>query len=283
MSARRHVLTVCLLVSTLDGGLRSQAVEQRLRHEVLFDQALELAAVTNPSRDEPAALALLDTFVDAPLDAGVFAGRVVKSALLFRQRREAAASELMRKTLNELNAAQSPQREAPLSEVDADVAAIRTLLFRPLGDLSVYRDERGSAFTRFLATPPEFAVLSAGVTVTVVGAGTRVRTIRHALPDFPKAVYLDTDDLTRLNRIVAALGGIMDKWRVLVPFWNRFFPAAETWFYSLGPTSPAVNRIEFLDEARTRATAGVTIGNWGGVLVLEKVDGKWVAVRRTGS
>jgi len=269
----------------------------QLLNEIKFDQALDMAAVTNATRDEMAAIALLDGFIDQPIDAAVFSGRVAKSTLLVRQGRQAEAGDLLRMALRDRIAAQRSQREAPLSGVDADVAAIRTLVFRPLGDLPVYRGQGWNAFS-FPTTLPEFVVVNSGVTVATAGGDSRVRTVRHALPDLPQAVYLDEDDLGRLARIVTTLGGterreptqVMETpnqpvgmSRNLVAFWNTFFPArAGHWGGWELETYPQVSRIEFLDEARTRATAAVTIGFSGGVVILEKIDGKWAAVRMTG-
>ena len=269
----------------------------RLLNEIKFDQALDLAAVTNASRNEAAALTLLDSFTDAPMDAGVFAGRMAKSTLLVRQGRRDEAGELLRKAMRDQIAAQKSQRATPLTGVDADVAAIRTLVLRPLGDLPVYHGQGWNAFT-FSTALPEFVVVKSGVTVTLASGESRVRTVRHELPDLPQAVYLDEGDFERLARIVTTLGGterreptqVMETpnqpvgmSREVVAFWNTFFPSrAGHWGGWELATYPQVSRIEFLDEARTRATAAVTVGFSGGVVVLEKANGKWTAVRMTG-
>lgn len=44
-------------------------------------------------------------------------------------------------------------------------------------------------------------------------------------------------------------------------------------------TFPQISRITFLDAARTKALAAVTIGYSGGTVVLDKVDGRWIARR----
>ena len=228
-----------------------------------------------------------DAMVGAPLDAGVFAGRVARSALLFRQGDSRAATDLLRATMNRLIAAQRPLREAPLSGVDADVAAIRTVVFRPLGDLSVYCSQHWNAFT-FPGSMPEFVVLNPGVIVTLADATTSVRAVHHGMPDLPNAVYLDKEDLARLDRIIASIGGterreptqIMETpnqpigmSRNLVNFWNTLFPTRHGhWGGWVLESYPTVTRVEFLDEAHTRATAAVTIGYSGCAVVIEKRD-----------
>jgi len=46
-------------------------------------------------------------------------------------------------------------------------------------------------------------------------------------------------------------------------------------------TYPQVTQIEFVNAERTKANANVTIGYSGATVVLEKVNGKWHAVRLT--
>ena len=45
---------------------------------------------------------------------------------------------------------------------------------------------------------------------------------------------------------------------------------------------PQLDYVEFGNASRTEARAGVTIGYSGAVVVLEKVDGVWRALRLTG-
>jgi hypothetical protein len=100
-----------------------------------------------------------------------------------------------------------------------------------------------------------------------------------------------------LERIIPAIGGtatrartgVMDTFnqpagfaREIGSLWGEIFPTQPGhWGGTVLQTYPIVTRIEFLDDARTKTTALVTVGYSGATLVLEKVDGVWRAVRLT--
>ena len=63
---------------------------------------------------------------------------------------------------------------------------------------------------------------------------------------------------------------------------NQFFAARPGhWGGWVFQTYPMIDRIEFLNAERTKATAAVTIGYAGATVVLEKKDGAWVATALT--
>jgi hypothetical protein len=100
-----------------------------------------------------------------------------------------------------------------------------------------------------------------------------------------------------LTRMVAAIGGTARREptqvmetpnqpigvsRDIVSFWNEFFPTRPGhWGGWELETYPQITRIEFLDEARTKASVMVTVGYSGATVVMEKVDGVWKAIRLT--
>jgi hypothetical protein len=110
-------------------------------------------------------------------------------------------------------------------------------------------------------------------------------------------ILLDTNDLTLLSRVLPTLGGtkrrqpqqvmetpnqpVGDSMSIL-KFWNQFFPGRQGhWGGWELDTYPRVTKIEFLDAARTKAAAAVVLGYGGATVILEKIDGRWVAVRLT--
>ena len=68
----------------------------------------------------------------------------------------------------------------------------------------------------------------------------------------------------------------------ILSLFGRFFEARPGhWGGWELETYPQVTQIEFVNAERTKANANVTIGYSGATVVLEKVDGKWRAVRLT--
>lgn len=69
----------------------------------------------------------------------------------------------------------------------------------------------------------------------------------------------------------------------ILALWKKFFPARQGhWGGWVLRSYPIITRIEFLDEAHTRAAARVTIGYSGCVVVLEKRGDDWIAASLTG-
>ena len=68
----------------------------------------------------------------------------------------------------------------------------------------------------------------------------------------------------------------------ILALWNEFFPARPGHWGGFEFTSyPRLTRIRFLDAARTRAAADVTIGYSGATVVLEKRGTTWTPVKLT--
>jgi hypothetical protein len=106
-----------------------------------------------------------------------------------------------------------------------------------------------------------------------------------------RTIFLGADEQQGLARILARLGGT----RVGVPqsimivnapvggsmeilaLWKKFFPSRPGhWFGWEFTTYPQVTEVGFLDAARTRAVAKVTIGYSGATVLLEKRAGRWI-------
>ena len=63
-------------------------------------------------------------------------------------------------------------------------------------------------------------------------------------------------------------------------FWNSFFHTRQGhWGGWEVETYPVIHGINFLDDARTRASVPIVVGYSGATVILEKKDGVWVAIR----
>jgi hypothetical protein len=85
-----------------------------------------------------------------------------------------------------------------------------------------------------------------------------------------------------LQDMMAKLGGIQHhpRQQEVMQALNRFIPMLPGhWGGWMFATFPTVTHIEFLNAERTRATARFTVEYEGATVILEKVNGRWVAVR----
>ena len=205
------------------------------------------------------------------------------------------AEALLGKTLESWVTAQR-NLNPPLSSIDADVAEIRQVVFRPLGDLPIYRGSGWNAF-KFPATLPRFILVRADVAVKTSDGQVVRHTVYQRFPDLDHVLLLKSDELSVLVRLLPTIGGtkrrawtnametpnqpVGDSMQILALF-GRFFEARPGhWGGWELETYPHVTQIEFVNAERTKANANVTLGYSGATVVLEKVDGKWRAVRLT--
>src|SRR3954462_5614664 len=108
-------------------------------HRAQLELALDLAAVEGPHYDSAKAAAALDSLAKAPFDSFVAAGALAKAALMVTGGQSADAQALMATTLESWLKNQSDlTARGPAVGIDADIAEIRQVLFRPLGDISLY-------------------------------------------------------------------------------------------------------------------------------------------------
>ncbi len=268
-----------------------------LLHRAQLESALDLAAVEGAHYDPAKALAALDVITREPFDSFVATAAVAEAALKLTQGQSSEAETLMEKTLDSwLTTQRDLKRGVPLSGIDADVAEIRQVVFRPLGDLPFYRGSGWNAFN-FPAALPRFIVVRADVQVKTSDGQVVRHTVYQQFPDLDHVLILKSDELSLLARLLPTIGGtkrraptqimetpnqpIGDSMHILSLF-ERFFEARPGhWGGWELETYPQVTQIEFVNAERTKANANVTIGYSGGTVVLEKVDGKWRAVRLT--
>jgi Tetratricopeptide repeat len=268
-----------------------------LLHRAQIESALDLAAVEGAHYDPAKALAALHLITKQPLDSFVAIAAVAEAALKLTQGQSSEAEALMGKTLDAWVTTQRDLTgQPPKSSIDADVAEIRQVVFRPLGDLPLYGGSGWNAFD-FPAALPRFIVVRADVQVKTSDGQVGRHTLYQRFPDLDHVLLLKSDELSLLARLLSTIGGtkrrawtqvmetpnqpVGDSMQILSLF-GRFFEARPGhWGGWELETYPQVTQIEFVNTERTKANANVTIGYSGATVVLEKVDGKWRAVRLT--
>ena len=273
------------------------AEAQLLMHLAELESALDLAAVEGTHYDWTKAVAALESIPRKPFDSYVATAAIAKAALLVTAGQTDNAEKLMAKTLDAWVASQRELgARPPALSIEADIAEIRQVVFRPLGDLPVYGGKGWNAFT-FPDELPRFVVVRADLAVKTPDGQVGRYTVYQRFPDLGQVLMLTSDELLLVGRLVHTIGGtksrvprqvmetpnqpVGDSMQVLSLF-GRFFPARPGhWGGWELETYPQVTQIEFVNSERTKANASVTIGYSGATVVLEKIDGKWRAVRLT--
>lgn len=273
------------------------AEAQLLVHRAQLESALDLAAVEGAHYDRTKAVAALESITKEPFDSFVATAALAQAALLVTEGHPDDAEKLMAKTLDSWVASQRELAARPPAQgLDADIAEIRQVVFRPRGDLPVYGGTGWNAFG-FPDAPPRFIVVRSDLAVKTPDGQIARHTVYQRFPDLDQVLMLTSDELSLLARLMHTIGGtksrlprqvmetpnqpVGDSMQILSLF-GRFFPARPGhWGGWELETYPHVTQIEFVNAEHTKANANVTIGYSGATVVLEKIDGKWRAVRLT--
>jgi hypothetical protein len=275
-----------------------------LAHKARLHEALDLLNVEGQA-SEAAGIEALDALSREPYDFPVTAAKIARACVLLKQRRGEDAEALMRAALTEC-VRQQPARE-PVTALEKDVAAIRSLLFLPTGG-APYRDaaRRWNAFSWPSGLPP-FVLASAETRVKDATGRVVEVSLHQRYPGLDNVILLDADGLSFFTELMNKVGGTKKRaWTVdpqrdmqrgyletpnqpigpsmeLLRFLNTFFPARPGhWGGWVFLTYPDITEIEFTDAARAKARAKVTIGYSGCTVLLEKQDGAWKATGMTG-
>ena len=231
--------------TTLRGFLKSYPAStlageaRRLLHRAQLEQALDAAATDATAAGETTAIGQFDALLAEAADFSTVAAQLAKGAIPVRQANQAEAATVTRAALTSLLVVQAPLVDAPLRDpVDADVAELRRIVFRPMGDFPLLAGGQWNAFT-FPTTPPEFFVMQPDIVVRLAGQEPATRVVYQRLPDLKNVLFISADEQAVLARMVAAIGGnqrraptqIMETpnqpvglSRDIVTFWNGFFP-----------------------------------------------------------
>ncbi len=211
-----------------------------LRHRAELESALDLAAVEGAHYDRIKAVAALEAITKEPFDSYVATAALAKAALLVTEGHSDDAEKLIAKTLDSWVASQRElAARPPATTFEADIAEIRQVVFRPLGDLPVYGGKGWNAF-RFPDALPRFVVVRADVAVKTPDGQVSRHTVYQRFPDLGQVLMLTSDELSLVARLVPTIGGtksraprhvmetpnqpVGDSMQVLSLF-GRFFPA----------------------------------------------------------
>lgn len=286
-------------MAPLDGFIRQHhdspraAQARELVVHAKFELALQQGAAEAGEQGKRAALAALDAAAAQPYGFSVFAAHIARATLYEMTGSSSRATELMSEALaqwHEHGAALFARR--PATALQRDVMEIRDVVFQP------NEQSRRPEFRHLRSSdsPPPYFVVTPHVRVTLHD-DSKVRVeAASRLCTRPGALLLDDEQLSVLERILRGLGGT--KRRVpqsimatpnqpagdvehILKFWNRFFTMGPGhWGGWILQTFPIVNRITFIDPARTRGGAEIRTGYEGTTQLLAKEGGKW---RVTGS
>jgi tetratricopeptide (TPR) repeat protein len=261
-----------------------------LLHRAQLELALDLASAEGPHYDKAKAAAALDRMAKEPFDAVVATAALAKALLMATDGRDGDAEALMARTLDSWGASQHDLTAQPPAEgIDADIAEIRQVVFRPLGDLPVY-----AGHFRFPTALPRSIVVSPDLQVKTSDGQVRRHTVYQTFPDLDHVLFLTSDEARLLARLLPTIGGTGRRAPArdtqtpnqpsgtsvnIFSFWTRFFPAHGQRLGWEFETYPTVTQIEFVDAERTKANVSVVLGYEGATVVLENSNGKWRAVR----
>lgn len=117
--------------------------------------------------------------------------------------------------------------------------------------------------------------------------------MHQIFPGLDNVLFADQERLAILRDIMIGLGGTRKRepgsafevpnqpvgpFMTILPLFNKFFPAVPGhwggWELS---TYPVITRIECTNKEQTKALVSITIGYGGTDVLMEKVDGKWLA------
>lgn len=272
-------------------------VARLLTHRTQLAAALHRADALTPDRDDVAALAMLEQIGQETPDAAVFTARVARATLLALRGDPASGATEMRGALDAWLVDQQPPTAPPAAgTLAADVLAIRAAVFLPLGG-GLYADQRWNAF-RFPSEPPAYMIVDPAVAVKLPGGATAEVILRQPIGGYRSLIFATADEIEGLTDVIRKLGGPargqpaqvmatpnqpVGRSRAIQDFWNRFFPMRQGhWSGWELETYPTITDVEFLDDARTKAAARVTIGYSGGTVLLEKTPDGWRATEMTG-
>ncbi len=280
-----------MLVRFPNSPLASEARGLSSRSKV--EAALALADVNRPNPDERAALGLLESVAQTPLDANVIAARIMRSIFLLLHGHEADASALLAASLDQWHTRQPLKR--PANPLEQDVAGIRRAVFLPRGG-EIYGRGRWNAF-EWTASAPPFMLVNSDLNVKLHDGEAVKVSLTEPLADAGKLLFFDTETIDLLERMLSSLGGtkrrepahimetpnqpVGDSTTILA-LWQRFFPARPGhWGGWELETYPVITEIHFTNAARNKASVKVTIGYSGATVEMEKEAGRWIARRLT--
>lgn len=263
-----------------------------LAHRARLEHALSLASLDNAKRDAAAAIVELEALSDETVSFPAIAAQITRATMRATGGGAEDADSLMTSALNTWRTQQPTSPAPPSGSLEADLAAIRSVVFAPLGG-GVYIKGRWNAFD-FPSTLPSFLIVNPSMQVILNDGAVQRVSLRRPIAGFSNVLYLDDEQLDLMDRMIRSLGGtgrrqptqIMETPNQPVgravdvrAYWNRFFPMRQGhWFGWVFQTYPIIRDVTFQNAQRTRAAVRVEVGYSGGTVVLEKQQGVWRAI-----
>jgi hypothetical protein len=255
-----------------------------------LEAALTLAETSNPKADLDAALKELDALSSGPFATARGMAGIVAATIRLLQGRTAEADTAMTASLQRW--ARDGTRGGtppPAGSLEQAALAVRDAVVLPTNRGSLGSGWNGLESTT-AASP--FVVAPAVLRVREAGSNAWVNVdVSRQPPGLTNVVFISTDDIASLTRVVSRLGGTRRRQptaimevpnqpigdaQTIIRWWNRFFPARPGhWAGFEMTTYPAFSSIEFTNAERSRAVVPVTMGYSGADVVLEKVNGVW--------
>jgi tetratricopeptide (TPR) repeat protein len=265
-----------------------------LLHRTQLEKALDLANDERSATNAAAAATMLDALEREPFDVAVAAARIARASLLSTQGKSKAAEAAMSSALTDWLQRQTLQQ--PGTPIERDVAAIREVVFKPMGG-GIFAEAGGRNAFEWPGRLPRFLVIDPEVELKLPSGDTTSVSIAAAIPGLDNVLYADSTVLSLLDMTLNSLGGTRRRQSTpimetpnqpvgqsmkIIALWTKFFPARPGHWGGWEFTSyPRLTRIEFLDAAHTKAAAAVTVGYSGATIVLEKQGATWKLVKVT--
>ena len=278
-----------------DGATETEA--RALRHRAELELILERLTAAGTKPDDAAALTALEALAGEPFDASVGAAGLAHAMLVFQLGRGADARAHFKSALDAWLVDQAPLRSQAPTPIDADVAALREVVFQPTGKLAILNQAK--SLSQEFPSDVSFVIVRPEVTVKTADGHVSSRLLYQQFSDFGQALFFTREEQLLIVRVLLAVGKLVppgakpDPERGLQSPQNPFDPIALVReFLPIRATSlrewsaerklethPTIGVIEFTNPQRTRANVGVAFGWIGATIMLEKVDGKWRALR----
>ena len=268
-----------MLVDYPQSALAGEA--RRLSHRAPLAEAVDLARLSNPRRDDAAALATLAALAREPSDDVIPVVQAVRATMMARQGQKDEAASLMVAALRDWPRQQPPTRPSSLpADIARDVADIRTQVFERENPSAPWRK-------RFEWRPgfkPPYQVINPHITVALAGAVPKRETVYPtSTPD--NTLFMPSEQMSLLVESLNALADDRRRAegrpvvfpRELMDFITAYLPAEQEMIGALSTFAsvPNVLSVTFIDEARTRAEVGIRTWSSGGTLRVEKQEGAW--------
>lgn len=239
-----------------------QGDARQLLHRARFEIAM--------TRDPAAAMAELEVLAQKPLDVAVLAARLGHASLRWKRGAETEADSAVRVALQEWQTHRLETK--PRAALEADIAEIRRVLFRPVGH----------------AVRGPFQVVNPAIAVKLADGETRRFEIVQSFPTETNVLFFTAEEMDLLERMATRFGGtprpnFVHPWteqpRAL---WDKFFRRRTDWPITWEfQTYLVIREIEFLDAARTKAIVSTLDSpSSGAAVVVEKRGGTWIVGER---